>query len=82
MTRTQIQLPDPLYHDLKRIAEEQDWSLAEVLRRASELYVSRFPERKQTDWKLPEALDLGGDFLRAPEQHRAELDTLEHRAGA
>lgn len=82
MTRTQIQLPDPLYHELKRIAEQQDWSLAEVIRRAGELYVARYPERKQAAWKLPEALDLGGDFLRDPETCRAELDTLEHRAGA
>jgi len=28
MTRTQIQLPDPLYQRLKIIAKQQDWSLS------------------------------------------------------
>jgi len=78
--RTQIQLPDPLYRELKRIAEQQDWSLAEVIRRAGELYVGRYPERKQTKWQVPRALALGGDFLRSPESFRAEADAIEHRA--
>ena len=34
MTRTQIQFPDPLYLRLKTIAEQHDWSLAEVMRKA------------------------------------------------
>lgn len=61
MTRTQIQLPDPLYRRLKRIAKEQDWSLAEVIRRAGELYAKRFPEDRSDGrtWKLPAPLDLG-----------------------
>jgi Ribbon-helix-helix protein, copG family len=61
MTRTQIQLPDPLYRQLKRIAKEQDWSLAEVIRRAGELYASRYPsDRVQAKpWTLPDSLDLG-----------------------
>ena len=44
MTRTQIQFPDPLYKRLKMIAEQQDWSLAEVMRKAAEHFVERFPE--------------------------------------
>ncbi|MFT4639569.1 MAG: putative transcriptional regulator [Verrucomicrobiales bacterium] len=44
MTRTQIQFPDPLYKRLKAIAKPQDWSLAEVLRKAAEHFVTRFPE--------------------------------------
>ncbi len=81
MTRTQVQLPDPLYNDLKRIAEEQDWSLAEVIRRAGELYAARYPKGKQGGWRLPDALNLGGDFLHAPETFRAEADAVQKRAG-
>ncbi|MBL9184809.1 MAG: hypothetical protein JNN17_21870 [Verrucomicrobiaceae bacterium] len=44
MTRTQIQFPDPLYQRLKGIAERQDWSLSEVMRKAAEHFISRFPE--------------------------------------
>jgi len=44
MKRTQIQFPDPLYERLKQVADMNDWPLAEVVRRATELYVQRFPE--------------------------------------
>ncbi len=65
MTLAQIQLPDPLYRRLKCIAEEQDWSLTEVIRRAGELYALRFPENrtKDEDWQLPEPVDLGEEML-------------------
>jgi hypothetical protein len=80
MTRTQIQLPDPLYARLKRVAREHDWSLAEVIRRASELYVDRFPDRPQkVAWKFPSPVDLGGPFLSAPENVRVEADSIEER---
>ena len=36
MIRTQIQLPEPLYREVKRVALEQDWSIAEVIRRGAE----------------------------------------------
>jgi predicted transcriptional regulator len=44
MTRTQIQLQDPLYQRLKVIAKQQDWSLSEVMRKAAEHFIARFPE--------------------------------------
>ena len=43
MTRTQIQFPDPLYQRLKVIAEQQDWSLSEVMRKAAKHLITRFP---------------------------------------
>lgn len=51
MTRTQIQLPDPLYREVKRVARELDWSIAEVLRRGAETVVRAYPPIK----------DLGAD---------------------
>jgi hypothetical protein len=55
MIRTQIQLPDELYHRAKAFAAERELSLAEMTRRGLELFLSRFPERevKQARWKLP-----------------------------
>jgi hypothetical protein len=64
MVRTQIQLPDELYRDLKRLAEAHEWSLAETIRRGAELLLRSYPrdpEPSQT-WSLPEALSLG-DFV-------------------
>jgi hypothetical protein len=32
MIKTQVQLPDELYRTAKAIAEQREWSLAEVMR--------------------------------------------------
>lgn len=81
MTRTQIQLPEPLYQRLKVIAERQDWSLAEVIRKAAEHFVNRFPETQgfPKAWQFPE-LDCGGDFIADPARQNVEAQTIEQRA--
>ena len=63
MVRTQIQFPDPLYRRLKAIAEQNDWPLAEVVRRATELYVRRFAdtETARSDWTFPTLEDEAVD---------------------
>ena len=43
MVKTQIQLPDALYRDLKRVAAAQEWSLAETLRRGAEQLLQQYP---------------------------------------
>ena len=60
MTRTQIQLPDPLYAEIKRIAQEQDWSIAEVLCRGAEAILRVYPSHKKqkSTWKLPAPLKM------------------------
>lgn len=47
MIRTQVQLPDPLYRDVQRVARQQDWSIAEVIRRGAEAVVRAYPPCKQ-----------------------------------
>ncbi|MCB9688830.1 MAG: antitoxin [Alphaproteobacteria bacterium] len=61
MTRTQIQLPDELYRDLKRLAEAQEWTLAETLRRGAELLLRSYPRDPEpaSTWQLPEPVALG-----------------------
>ncbi len=82
MTRTQIQFPDPLYQRLKEVAAQQDWSLAEVMRKAAEHFVTRFPQTIQKDaaWSFP-TLDFGGDFLEDPTA-RAEAQAILQRSGS
>ena len=72
MIRTQIQLPDELYREAKRIAAEQEISLAEVLRRGLE-HMQRIypPGRSDGPWQPP-APDALGEF-RAPEERWREL---------
>ncbi|MCF7789677.1 MAG: ribbon-helix-helix domain-containing protein [Prosthecobacter sp.] len=83
MTRTQIQFPDPLYQRLKEIAERQDWSLSEVMRKAAEHFITRFPEdpKPQNVWRFP-TLDCGGDFLTDPKQTHPEADAIRARTAA
>lgn len=83
MTRIQIQFPDPLYQRLQEIAEQQDWSLSEVMRKAAEHFITRFPEdpKPKAVWRFP-TLDCGGDFLTDPARLRPEGDAILHRSGS
>jgi hypothetical protein len=54
MIKTQIQLPDELYHTAKAIAEQREWSLAEVVRRGLEHMAAAYPVRPiKKNWELP-----------------------------
>jgi hypothetical protein len=43
MVRTQVQLPDDLYRDAKRVAEEHEITLAEVVRGGLEHMIRIYP---------------------------------------
>jgi len=79
MTRTQIQLPDPLLKRLKAIAKQKDLSLAEIVRRQMEKFAATFPENLETraDWKYP-VLPRGlGIQLQDPADVNCEADAIE-----
>jgi hypothetical protein len=60
MKRTQIQIPEPLYREVKRLAALRDWSVSEVFRRAVEQLVAQYPKiKKAGEWRLPEPRSLG-----------------------
>ena len=80
MLRTQIQLPEPLFHQLKRIAEQRDWSLAELVRRGMEVYVQTCAEPVgATDWSMPVLRGSGG-HLQDPAGVRPEADAIAARS--
>lgn len=61
MIKTQIQLPDRLYQEAKRVAQEREMSLAEVLRRGLEYITRVYPPLHETagqKWQLPEPVSL------------------------
>jgi len=82
MVRTQIQLPDSLYAQAKRLAERQEMSLAELVRRGLEhmIRVHRVADDAPPQWRLPDPLDLG-DFL-APVADWRELASASRVADA
>ena len=64
MKRTQIQVPDPLYDQARRVAELRDWSVSEVFRRALEQYVAESSVTTGAqEWKLPEPRAMGIERL-------------------
>jgi len=73
MIKTQIQLPDTLHRQLKNLASEREWSLAETLRRSAEMFLATQAAAGKRDggWKIPAARH-GGAFL-SPESDWTEL---------
>jgi hypothetical protein len=73
MKRTQVQLPDPLYAEVKRVARSQEWSITEVLRRGAEHMVRCYPADKERPdrWEPPQPRHLGQ--FRAPPERWREL---------
>lgn len=66
MVKTQVQIPDHLYNEAKRIAAEYELSFAEVVRRGLERLVPSYPPRtKAVDWAPPEPRALGCKNLTA-----------------
>jgi hypothetical protein len=64
MKRTQVQVPDPLYREVKRVAILQDWSVSEVFRRAVEQMVAQYPPNKHPGtWTLPEPREMGTPLI-------------------
>jgi predicted DNA-binding ribbon-helix-helix protein len=80
MTRTQIQLPEPLFGRLRSIAQIRDISVAELIRRGMELYVMTCPEVKATAsaWAMPVLRGSGGHLID-PASVKAEATAMVGR---
>lgn len=62
MIKTQVQIPDELYREAKRVAAQYEMSFAEVVRRSLERTLPSYPPR-DTVWQSPGPLNLG---MRGP----------------
>lgn len=81
MKRTQVQLPDPLYAEVKRVAALQDWSITEVLRRGAEYIVGCYPpDKADGEWAPPAPRRLG-EFLAPVERWRELANDPSERLG-
>ena len=59
MIKTQIQMPEALYREAKRLADEREMSLAELVRRGLEYMIATQPQRAATpDWTPPPPVHL------------------------
>lgn len=61
MVKTQVQIPDTLFREAKRLAAENEMSFAEVVRRGLEEIIRHHPPGRTRieDWTLPPPYDLG-----------------------
>lgn len=75
MIKTQVQIPDHLYAEAKRLARENEMSFAEVVRRGLEEIIRHHPpgRTRSSEWQLPEAASMGPAL--APED---EWTALSH----
>ena len=83
MMKTQVQFPDALYRDLKRLAAAREWSLAETIRRAAEQFLARHPAAtvpSPPPWHPPVSDAVGWRGLSHQEVRAAALDDLEPTA--
>lgn len=89
MIKTQVQIPDHLVREARRIAEQYEMSFAEVVRRGLERLIPTYPPRSGGTgaWELP-TLDLGlvVDPFADPEWRSAlsvaDSEVAEPRASA
>jgi len=72
MMKTQIQVPEELYREIKSFAKAREWSLAETFRRGAELLLEVYdgdPFPPGTPWTPPSSAQVGWQGL-SPEQLR------------
>ena len=77
MIKTQVQLPEALYREAKRVAAEREWSLAEVFRRGLEYVVSVYPraDAPRAEWHPPKPRRLGWRGLTPDQLRHVALET-------
>lgn len=65
MIKTQVQIPDQLFHRAKQVAAQNEWSFAETVRRGLEYITSVRPVQGTAGrrWKPPQARDCGPFLL-------------------
>jgi Ribbon-helix-helix protein, copG family len=69
MKRTEVQLPDALYHRVEKMAGQLDLTVSALLRKAAEQMVRRHakPAKPNGDWCFPESRHLGAFRATAEE---------------
>lgn len=68
MTKTQIQVPEELFEEVRAFAKRREWSLAETFRRGAELLLQVYPDhtaKPNTSWTPPTSSRVGWKGLSA-----------------
>lgn len=68
MIKTQIQVPEELFQEIRIFAKRHEWSLAETFRRGAELLLQMYPEKAaaaSAAWVPPTSTRVGWKGLSA-----------------
>ena len=82
MTKTQIQVPDELFREIRSFAKQREWSSAETFRRGAELLLQVYPEpppAEKTEWKPPTSSKVGWKGLSATQLRNAAFADSDPR---
>jgi hypothetical protein len=80
VTKTQIQVPEELFAEIREFARKREWSLAETFRRGAELLLETYPHDGPSAtraWLPPSSGNTGWKGLNA-EQLRELAFNEEH----
>lgn len=82
MTKTQIQVPEELFRELRAFAKQREWSLAETFRRGAELLLQVYPDQpdpETTTWTPPTSSKVGWKGLSAAQLRDATFADADPR---
>jgi hypothetical protein len=82
MTKTQIQVPEELFRELRTFAKQREWSLAETFRRGAELLLQVYPEPPKPEgaaWAPPTSSKVGWKGLSAAQLRDAAFADADPR---
>lgn len=68
MIKTQIQVPEDLFREVRAFAKRREWSLAETFRRGAELLLQVYPDSvaaRGAPWTPPTSSRVGWKGLSA-----------------
>lgn len=74
MTKTQIQVPEQLFREVRAFSKKREWSLAETFRRGAELLLQVYPDGDATTdaaWTPPTSSRVGWKGLSTEQLREA-----------
>lgn len=77
MTKTQIQVPEDLFAEIREFARRREWSLAETFRRGAELLLETYSDDTpppSSDWRAPSSRSVGWKGLTAEQLRDLALE--------
>ena len=80
MIKTQIQVPEELFRDIRSFAKAREWSLAETFRRGAELLLEvydRKPLVPAAPWAPPVSTTVGWKGLNSEQLHELAFQDAE-----